>query len=91
MSDKNAKALRKSLRNVVQDILPSILTEELTAAIYKKLSAEMGQRMDIIANNARETLSTIDERQKDIQSFVTRSLENSVPKPSDNPPPADSL
>lgn len=72
MSDKNAKALRKSLRNVVQEILPEILNSEMVDAIKSKLSQELGLRMDVIAKDAQKTLSAIDERQKDFQNFLLR-------------------
>jgi hypothetical protein len=72
MSDKTAKALRKSVRNVVQELLPEILNSEMVDAIKSKLSQELGLRMDVIAKDAQKTLSAIDERQKDFQNFLLR-------------------
>lgn len=72
MSDKNIKALRKSVRNIVQELLPEILSAELADAIKSKLSQELGLRMDVIAKDAQKTLSAIDERQKDFQNFLLR-------------------
>lgn len=66
------KELRKQLRNVVQGLLPEILTKELEEAVYKKLLSDMNARMDLIANNAKETLERIDERSRDVQSYVIR-------------------
>lgn len=74
MSDKNFKAIRKQIRNVVKEFLPDVLSTEYTASIHKRLSEELTQRMDVIANGARETLKNIDERQKDFQNYVVKEI-----------------
>lgn len=65
------KELRKQLKNVVLGLLPEILTKELHEAIYKKLFTDMNARMDLIANNAKETLDRIDKRSLDMQVYAT--------------------
>lgn len=72
-----AKDIRKQLRNVVLALLPEVLTRELEEALYKKLLSDMNARMDLIANNAKETLEKIDQRSRDVQSYVVR--QNSQP------------
>lgn len=93
MSDKNAKALRKSVRNVVQQILPEILTSEMVDAIKKKLSEELTLRMDVIAKDAQNTLKNIDERQKDFQNFLVKEVAKSspLPAPTGEVPPSETL
>lgn len=91
MSDKNFKALRKSLRNVVQEILPTLLTSELMEAVYKRLSTDMGARMDVIAKGAQETLKNIDDRQKDFQSMLLRSAAASSPEVPADAIPANEI
>lgn len=54
----NPKDLRKQLRNVVQEILPEVLTSELIAALKKEINAY---------------LDKIDERQKNISSYIVRN------------------
>lgn len=92
MSDKNFKTIRKQLRNVVQEIAPGIITQELVSTIQKSLSEDVQKRMDTIAAEAKETLRLIDERQKDLQNYLARILEQMTPPaPSDSAPPTDSL
>lgn len=61
MSDKNLKDLRKQVRNVVKEVLPEILGNELVKEIEYKLRQEINARLNLI-----------DDRQKDIQSYVVR-------------------
>ena len=56
------KELRKQLRIILRDVLPEVLTSELVVAVEKKLRVEMNDR-----------LNKIDERQKDVQSFLVRN------------------
>lgn len=87
MSDKNAKALRKTIRNVVQELLPEILNAEMVDAIKSKISQELGLRMDVIAKDAQKTLAGIDERQKDFQNFLLRQAVAAQPPVAGAPAP----
>lgn len=93
MSDKGIKQIRGQLRQIVQDLLPGILAQELTAAIQKKMLEEVNRQMTNIGAEARVTLQQIDSRQKDFQGYLHRTLEQLKPSPTptDIPPPADSL
>jgi hypothetical protein len=75
MSDKNSKELRKQLRHVVGEILPDLMKD----AMYAKLSAEVRAHLEAVAANVKETLSRIDERSKDIQSYIVR--QSLIPTP----------
>ena len=57
------KDLRKQLRNLVQEELPGVLTKELVEAALANIHSRLDQ---------------IDERQKQIQSYLIRST--SVPE-----------
>jgi hypothetical protein len=63
------KDVRKQIRNVCQELL----TDELTKVILEAVMKRMNERMDLIANNARQTLQDIDNRSKDVQSYVLRN------------------
>lgn len=73
MSD--AKLLRKQLRNVVQELLPTLITNELIESLRKEVADKLALRMDVIATNARETLNKIAEDQKTFQEYVVRQNE----------------
>lgn len=62
MNQATTKDMRKQLRNVVKELLPEILTAEFRAEILMKLYKELKARLD-----------EIDQRQKDIQSYVVRN------------------
>lgn len=79
MSDKNFKAFRKQLRNIVQEILPLALNEELTAEMYTRISAEVNARMDRIEAHTKKTLEDMDQRAKDVQAYVIRTSAQNVP------------
>lgn len=78
MSEKNFKTIRKQLRNVVQDLLPNLWTQEARQTIARDgledLRKDMTRRLDIIEQNVKDTLAQLDGRQKDMQSFITRSM-----------------
>ncbi len=86
MSDKNLKQLRGQIRQIVQEMLPTILAQELTAAIQKQLVEEVNRQMTNIGAEARVTLQHIDARQKDFQGYLHRTLEalKPAPTPSDD-------
>lgn len=91
MSESNVKLIRKQIKNVVQGLLPSLLTSELMEAVYKRLSADMGARMDVIAKGAQETLKNIDDRQKDFQSMLLRSAAANSPEVPADAIPANEI
>lgn len=68
----NPKELRKQLRNVIQDMKDELLTQELSTAIEKKLYATINMRLTALENHVKSTLDQIDNRSKDLQSYVLR-------------------
>lgn len=74
MSQKNVKELRRQLRNVVQELLPTLLKEELTAAAVqeseKRLRDVFGARLEAINNSIMAQLGGIDQRSKDVSAYL---------------------
>lgn len=64
------KELRAQLRNIVQEILPSLLTKELENALYKNLEA----KFKLTDEHVRKELSAMTERQKDTLSYLVRQV-----------------
>ena len=63
---KDAKLIRGQIRQIAQELLPTMLNDELVKAIEKRLFEKIDGE-----------LAKINERQKDIQSYMIR---NSVKK-----------
>lgn len=81
-SESNAKLLRKQLRNVVQELLPQLVTDELKAAMHQQLAIEIQKRLDNVTKNVKETLDMIDQRSKDIQGYLVRQTSTSTAQQS---------
>ena len=80
------KELRKALRNVVQDLYPSLITEEMTGALYKELQQEIAGKLASLEVMIVKTLTDIDTRQKDIQAHILNQLSTSpIPTPGSEP------
>lgn len=77
MSD--AKLVREQIKNVLDEKLPEILQEEVIKAISKKVDEHLVARLKQIEGHIGETLKRIDERSKDVQSFIVRELTKAVP------------
>jgi len=67
-NNSTVKQMRSQIRQVVKDILPEVLNAELMAALEKRMLS----KVDGIAANVKETLHKIDERSKDVQSYMVR-------------------
>lgn len=68
-----SKELRKSLRNVVQDLLPDLLKSEFGTSLHKDISKVIQTRLDVMMKEIQDTLKTIDQRSKDVQGYLVRS------------------
>lgn len=66
----NAKDLRKQVRNVVLEILPGVLTKEVVDAIVKSVNS----RLDKIEKDNKDSIAKINERHKDVMSFLVRQV-----------------
>ncbi len=64
------KELRKSLRNVVQELLPNLILQELEKALYKNLE----YKIKLMDEHVRQELHAMTERQKDTLSYLVRQV-----------------
>lgn len=83
MSSLKPKELRKSLRNVVQEILPELLTKELESALYKTLEA----RVKKLEDDVKAELKVMQERHKSTMDYLVRQVSQpaSAPAPKSDP------
>lgn len=82
MSDKNAKAIRSQVRNVVKEILEEVLAKEMIMKIEQDLRMEQKSRLDQVFEMVKGTLQRIDDRQKDIQSLIMREMTKATQDPN---------
>lgn len=65
---KQVKLLRGQVRQIVNEILPEVLA----GAMYAELAAAMQKQLKDVEAQVKETLIRLDERSKDIQSYLIR-------------------
>ena len=70
----NPKELRKSLRNVVQELYPEIITKELEDALFKALEI----RVKKLEEDVRKQMHEMNERHKDVMGFLVRNVSQKV-------------
>lgn len=76
MSD--LKKFRGQVRQVAKELLPEVLAGEL----FVKLQEEQRARLTEIAKMVTERMNEIENRSKDVQSYIMREMANSAaPKP----------
>lgn len=63
------KEVRKQLRQVLKEILPSTLTDMQFELLNKKIDA----RLDQIAEDTKATMREMNQRQKDTLGYVVRN------------------
>lgn len=73
MSDLNPKQVRKEVRKAVQEELTAALTKELLAQVQVVVDS----RLSAIDKHIKSVLDGIDQRSKDLQSYILRTT--SVP------------
>jgi hypothetical protein len=78
----NMKDLRKQLRNVVNEILPEVLGDALVQANKADLYKGLKSWMDFTTDNINKKLEVMDQRAKDVQSFVIRHVGTAAGTPS---------
>lgn len=79
MSDQ-AKMLRKQLRNIVQEILPSFLANEIGYEIQKKVQHDLlthnDKRMAALEKHIKDQLEQIASRQKEVTEMLKKQIED---------------
>lgn len=74
MSERNFKTLRKQARNIIQELIPSLLQNELVDAVHKKLAESINTKLNKMNTSVEAQLKEIQDRQKDIQAYVVSRL-----------------
>lgn len=77
-NESNVKTIRKQLRNVVQEQLPMVVTSELANDIYLRLQKEVRSQLMTIEANITATLAQMNERSKDVQSFIMNQVQTEL-------------
>lgn len=80
MSDKNAKDIRKQVRNVAQELLEPILKDELMKSVSSDLKTEMRAKLIEIQKEVQDKLIEIDERSKNVQTFILNQIQAELAK-----------
>lgn len=91
MSDKNLKDIRKQIRNVVQELLPALLQTEVFQSLYSNLQAQNRIQLEGIEKNIKDTLKDMNDRSKDVQSFIMREIQAELSKSAQNIPSVPSI
>lgn len=86
-NSKQIKEIRGQVRQVVQEQLPAVLSAELQSALYKQIAGELTAKLQVIDQELKRQLKEIDDRAKDVQSFLMREVvNNSKAKPAEEIP-----
>jgi short-subunit dehydrogenase len=79
MNSQAAKAVRKQLRNVVQELLPALLQTEVFATlrgdVEKSLRETFGARLEAINDSIMAQLKTMDDRSQQVQQFIMNQIQ----------------
>lgn len=89
MNSRDAKDLRKQLRNVVQEQIAGVLNNELVSAVFEKLSGlvkqgveanakTMNERLDKIEEFCRKNLKEQNDRSRAIQGFLMQTVQHNM-------------
>lgn len=70
MGDKNRKALRSELKQIVKEIMPELLTSE----VLKTILSESKQTLDLVVKRSEEMTERIEERHNNIVNLLMREF-----------------
>lgn len=68
----NVKLLRRQVRNVAQETLPSVLTTEAVQALEKRVMEVVGTRLDEIGANVEKQLKVTDQQNNTFRGLLMR-------------------
>ena len=66
------KEVRNQIRNIIKE--EDFLTAEILALIESRVSKKVEERLNRIDAHLRSQLETIDQRSKDMQSYIVRNV-----------------
>jgi hypothetical protein len=72
----NAKDIRKQVRNVIQELIPELLTKEVVDAITK----QMHERVTKLENDTKAQMKEMNERHKDVMGYLVRQASSPAQK-----------
>ena len=72
------KILRKQLKNIVDEEFKAQVQNNMFQELVKQITAENAKRWEKIETHIKETLKGIDDRAKDVQSFIMREVAKSL-------------
>ena len=74
MSSGAMKDLKRQLRNVVQDILPEVLKNEIYTSAVDQARKDLSKQLKLIQDEIRTNLSLMDERSKGVQQYILNQI-----------------
>lgn len=84
MSAGNAKDLRKQVRNVVQELIGPLLQTEvfqgLADKVQKNVQAVLLTRLQQIDDELNATLKRMEDRSRDVQTFILNQVQAEAAK-----------
>jgi hypothetical protein len=75
---KEIKAIRGQIRQIIKELLPDMINQELQTAMYKQLSGELSAKLLVIEGDIKKQLLEMDNRAKDVQNFIMREMLQNV-------------
>ena len=75
----SVKILRGQVRQIVKELLPEVFSSEILSELRKEQKSEL----DKLAAHVKEQMKLIEDRTKDVQSFLIReSVKNTSVRPT---------
>lgn len=87
MNNKEIKQVRGQVRQVTQELLPSLLQTEVFQGLYERLQKDMITRLEQISQDVKSQLSQMDSRSKDIQQFIMNQVQQNLAQQASNVTP----
>lgn len=87
MNSKEVKQVRGQIRQIIKELMPEILKGETLVAANKDLTKLINARLDALTAHVQESLKVMDERSKEISSYMVRNTVPQAPAPSQDPAP----
>lgn len=74
MNTKQVKVLRGQIRQIIQELLPSVIEREAFLDMHKTLSTTIDRRLDNLTDMVKAKLEQVDQRSKDMQAHVLKNV-----------------
>jgi hypothetical protein len=79
------KDIRKQVRNVTQELLPDLLKTEVFKGLHESLTKHIDGRLNQLAEEVRQTLISMEDRQKNVQQFIMNQVQSEIAKSTPSP------